>query len=72
MKKFFKRIMRALWPEHILYVTHRGKERIIHVKEFKKVTPKRIKGVKKTGEDFELVSIEPMDYYIVEYRDDLK
>jgi hypothetical protein len=71
MKKFFRRIIRAFWPEHILYVTHRGKERIIHVKEFKKLGPKRIKGVKKTGEEFELVSIEPMDYYIVEYRDDL-
>lgn len=72
MKKFFKRVRRSLFPEHILYVTHRGKERVIHVAKFDKVSPKRIKGVKKTGEEFELVSIEPMEYYIVEYRDDLK
>lgn len=72
MRKFFKRLSRAFWPEHILYVTHRGKEHNIHVKEFKKLTPKRIKGVKKTGEEFELVSLEPMDYYIEEYREDLK
>jgi hypothetical protein len=60
------------WPEYILYVTHRSKERVIHVSNFKKLTPKRIKGIKKTGEEFELVSIEPMDYYVVEYRDDLQ
>ena len=72
MRKFLRRIIRAFWPEYILYVTHRNKERIIHVAEFKKVSPKRIKGIKKTGEEFELISVDPMDYYIEEYRDDLK
>jgi len=72
MKKFIKRTWRGWFPEYILYVTHRSKERVIHVSNFKKLTPKRIKGIKKTGEEFELVSIEPMDYYVVEYRDDLQ
>ena len=72
MKKFFKRIWRSFFPQHILYVTHRGKERVIHVKEFRKRNPKRISGINIQDEEFELISVEPMDYYIEEYKDDLK
>lgn len=68
---FFKRFWRSMFPEYILQVTHRGQERIIHVKEFKKLTPKRIKGVNKAGEEFEMVSNEPMEYFMEEYRKDL-
>lgn len=72
MKKFFKRLYRAFFPEFILYVKHRDKDRVIHVKNFDKISPKKIKGTTKRKEQFELVSNEPMDYYIIEYRDDLK
>lgn len=71
IRKFFRRVWRSFFPQHMLYVNHRGKERVIHVKEFKKRTPKRIAGVNMQGEEFEIVSVEPMDYYIEEYRDDL-
>lgn len=63
---------RSFFPQHILYVTHRGKERKIHVKDFKKVSPKKISGTNIYGEAFELHSVEPMDYFIEEYKDDLK
>jgi hypothetical protein len=33
---------------------------------------KKLAGVNIEGEHFELTSKEPMDYYVVEYRDDLK
>lgn len=72
MIMFFRRIWRSLFPQYMLYVDHRGKEREIHVKEFKKKSPKRIAGVNIQGESFEIISVEPMDYYIEEYRDDLK
>ena len=72
MKMFFKRTWRGWFPEHIIHVSHGGEVKKIHAKELSKITPKRIKGVRKSGETFELVSIEPMEYYIVEYRDDLK
>jgi hypothetical protein len=72
MRKFFRRIWRSWFPQHILYVNHRGAERVIHVKDFKKRTPRRIVGVNLDGEEFEINSVEPMDYYIEEYRDDLK
>lgn len=71
MKLFFRRIWRSIFPQHILYVDHRGKERRIHVKSFSKRSPKRIAGVNIHGEEFEIISVEPMDYYIEEYRDDL-
>ena len=71
MRKFFRKIVRSFWPEHILFVTFQGKELKIHVTEIKKIGPKRIKGIKKTGEEFDLVSVEPMNYYIEEYRKDL-
>lgn len=72
MKMFFKRLYRSFFPEYMLYVTHRNNEKIIHVIDFKKLTPKRIKGITKEKEEFELVSNEPMEYYILEYREDLK
>ena len=71
IKKFFRRIWRNFFPQHMLYVHHRGQDRTIHVKEFHKRSPKRITGVNIQGEEFEIVSVEPMDYYIEEYRDDL-
>jgi hypothetical protein len=71
MKKFFKRIWRGWFPHHYLYVTHRGKEYALHVTKFKKLSAKKISGFNKDGEYFEFISIEPMDYYIEEYRDDL-
>jgi len=71
MRKFFKRIIRSFWPQHILIVTFQGNDLKIHCKELKKLSPKRIKGIKVSGEEFELVSTEPMDYYIEEYRKDL-
>lgn len=72
MKMFFKRLLRSMFPQYILQVTHRGQEKIIHVKEFKKLTPKRIKGVNINDEEFEMVSNDPMEYFIEEWRKDLK
>jgi hypothetical protein len=72
MKLFFRRLWRSMFPQYILFVDHRGNERVIHVKSFSKRSPKRIAGVNMEGESFEIVSVEPMEYYIEEYRDDLK
>jgi len=72
MRMFLKRIWRDLNPWYKLEVTHRGVERKIIVKEFKKKTPKLITGYDLNGEWFELRSDEPMDYYIEEFTDDLK
>ena len=72
MRKFFRRIWRSLFPQHMLYVDHRGKERVIHVKKFTKRSPKRLAGVNIHDEEFEIISVEPMNYYIEEYKDDLK
>jgi hypothetical protein len=72
MKKFFRKLWRGWFPQHILYVTHRSKERKIHVKSFKKISPKKITGTNIHNESFELHSVEPMDYFIEEYRDDLE
>jgi len=71
MKKFFKRLWRSWFPHHYLYVTHRGKEYAMHVTSFKKLSAKKISGYNKDGEYFELISVEPMDYFIEEYKDDL-
>jgi hypothetical protein len=71
MKKFFKRLWRGWFPHHYLYVTHRGKEHSIYVTSFKKLSPKKISGWNKDKEYFELISVEPMDYFVEEYRDDL-
>jgi len=71
LRKFFKKLWRGWFPWYILEVTHRGKERIITVKDFKKKTPKLLSGYNSKGEWFEIKSNEPMDFYIEEYRDDL-
>lgn len=44
----------------------------MHVKKFKKLSPKKIAGWNKDDEYFELISFEPMDYFVEEYKDDLK
>ena len=72
MKKFFRRIWRMLFPQYILYVQHRGKERVIHIKTLRKKTPIKIVGVNIENEEFEIVSATPMEYYLEEYKDYLK
>lgn len=72
MRKIVKRLWRSVFPQYILYVNHRGKDRVIHVKSFSKRSQKRISGVNIQKETFEIVSVDPMDYYIEEYKDDLK
>lgn len=72
MKKLFNRWWRSMFPQYILQVTHRGVERRIHVVKFTKKSQKRLVGTNIEGETFELVSITPMDYYVEEYRDDLR
>lgn len=61
-----------MFPEYILEVKHRGIERRIHVVKFRRKSMKKLAGVNVHGEAFELTSKEPMDYYIVEHRDDLR
>jgi len=68
----FTKLWRYFNPWYILEVNHRGKERRIIVKDFKKKTPKHISGTNSDDEFFELKSETPMDYYIEEYREDLK
>jgi hypothetical protein len=53
-------------------IKHRGVERRIHVVKFHKKNMKKLAGINVHGETFELMSKEPMDYYVVEYRDDLR
>jgi len=72
MKKLFNKWWRSIFPQYILEVTHRGVERRIHVVKFTKKTQKRLAGVNIEGETFEMTSTEPMDYYVTEYRDDLR
>jgi hypothetical protein len=72
MFKVLKKIWRGWFPWYKLIVDHRGKERIVIVKKFDKKTPKHIKGVDVFDQEFEFVSVEPMDYYIIEYKEDLK
>lgn len=67
-----KRWWRSIFPQYILEVTHRGAERRIHVVKFTKKTQKRLTGINIEGEIFEIISVEPMDYYIEEYKDDLR
>jgi hypothetical protein len=61
-----------MFPHYILEVNHRGVERRIHVVKFTKKTQKRLAGINIESEYFELISKEPMDYYVEEYRDDLR
>ena len=72
MRMFFKRLFRSWNPWYILEVDHRGRTKRIIVKDFKKKTPNHIKGINSDGEAFELKSDTPMDYYIEEYKADLK
>lgn len=44
----------------------------MHVTSFKKLSAKKISGYNKDGEYFELISVDPMDYFIEEFKDDLK
>lgn len=71
VSKILKRIWRFFFPQYILYVKHGWDDRTIHVKSFRKKSAKRIAGVNINNEEFEIVSVEPMDYYIEEYRKDL-
>ena len=70
--KALKRIWRTWFPHYYLYVTHRGNEYSLYVAKFKDLSPKKISGYNKDGEYFELISAEPMSYFIEEYKDDLK
>lgn len=72
MKKTFNRWWRSMFPQYILEVKHRGVDRRIHVTKFTKKTQKKLAGVNIEGESFELISTEPMDFYVQEYRDDLR
>lgn len=71
MAKIFKKIWRSWFPWYVLEVEYRGSTKRIIVKDFKKKTPKHIKGINSDGESFELKSETPMDYFITEYRQDL-
>ena len=72
MKRWFYKLWRSWNPWYVLEVDHRGKSRRIVVSDFKKKTPKHISGRTSEGEWFELKSDTPMDYYVEEYREDLK
>ena len=56
MKKFLKKLPRRLWramfPQYVLYVQHRGKQQIIHIKSLRKKTPTKITGLNMQGEEF--------------------
>jgi hypothetical protein len=71
MRMFFRRIWRYFFPHYVLQVTHRRTKKVIYVKKFHKKTAKRITGVTTQNTEFEIVSVDPMDYYIEEYRADL-
>ena len=72
MKMMLKRWWRNMFPQYILEVNHRGVERRIHVVKFTSKRPKKLAGVNIDGETFEIVNTEPMNYYVKEYRDDLR
>jgi len=71
MRMFFRRLWRYFFPHYVLHITHRRAKKVVHVKKFHKKTAKRITGITTAGAEFELVSVNPMEYYIEEYRDDL-
>jgi len=66
------KFLRYFTPWYILEVDHRGEDLKIMVKSFTKKTPTHIVGTTIDDEFFELRSNTPMDYFIKEYRDDLK
>ena len=57
-----------MFPWYVLEVTHRGRDHRIIVKRFDKKTLKVIRGVDSDNKTFELVSVEPMDYKVIEYK----
>lgn len=67
----WKHIYRYFNPEYILYISHRGQDHEIHVREFYKKSPKKITGLTAKNEEFEFVSGYPMDYQIQEYRENI-
>lgn len=66
----WRKIWLYFFPEYILHVKHAEKQYELHVKYFTKKTTTRIAGRTVDEKDFELVSVQPMDYYIVEYKGD--
>ena len=64
MKLWFYKIWRSWNPWYILEVDHRGRTKRIIVKDFKKKTPKHIKGKDMDGRAFEIRTVEPFDYQI--------
>jgi hypothetical protein len=66
MKNFLVRFWRWLFPWHVLEVTHRGKDLKIIVKKFNKKSSKVIRGIDGDNKEFEIVSVEPMDYKVTE------
>jgi len=71
MRMFFRRLWRYFFPRYVLHITHQRTKKVIYVKKFYKKTPKRITGITTDDAEFEIVSVNPMDYYIEEYRADL-
>ena len=72
MKRWFYKLWRSWNPWFMLEVQYHQKTKRIIVKEFKKKTPKHIKGINSDNEAFELKSDTPMNYFIEEYKGDLK
>jgi len=72
MKSWIYKLWRSWNPWYILEVDYHGTTKRIIVKDFKKKTPRHIKGINSDDERFELKSDVPMDYYVQEYKDDLK
>lgn len=68
MREFLKRFWRWMFPWYVLEVTHRGKDLRIIVKKFNKKSLKVIRGVDSDNKTFEIVSVEPMDYRVTEYK----
>ena len=72
LKRWLYKTWRSWNPWYTLEVDYRGTTKRIIVKDFKKKSPKHIKGVNSDGEWFELKSDKPMDYYVQEYKADLQ
>lgn len=68
MKNFFIKFWRWLFPWYVLEVTHRGHDLRIIVKKFNKKSLKVIRGVDSDNKTFEIVSVDPMDYSVTEYK----
>jgi len=66
----FRKIWLWMFPEYILHVKHADTQYKLHVKYFEKKTSFNLSGTTIDDKKFELVSVLPMDYYIVEYTDE--